>query len=1235
MSVWLIGCPLLAMEYQPLFDSYRAEQGLSMNTVNDIVTDDQGFLWIATQAGLNRYDGKQFKFYQVSNDNKGPTDKHIKKLFFGKSKQLWLLTSSDGLNLYQPDSDTFISFNESNSPLPNNEIIDLYQDTKGNLWLATLGNGLIQFSPTENKIINHLFFSAASEQDKSSANNRITMILGDQSDHLWVVTDEGLSLIDNKNNITTYPEINQLLAGYITSLETDENNTLWIGTKEKGLYLFDSQAKSLESISATSKLNSDTISHLKKDIYGHLWIAIHGKGLAKYSPKSSTLHTINDSTEDNGSFNSTHITSFIIDSELQLWIGTQSNGLHKTYLEAETFGSINMVNLQNKALGNTNVRSIYRDSQQQLWVGTGTGLYRAHEGKNNEIVGLSLFEIPGAKMNNIFISFIKEDNQNRLWVGTRGKGLFIFSTDKLSYSHYQYQANSENGLPSNYLYSLIFDRDNQAWITTRDAGVAKYIDEEQGFIQYKHIKGELNSIASNEITSLIQDKEGNYWFTSYDNGLSKLDNQGLFTHFSTHTALPIPNKHLMSVHLGDGNTLWFGTNDGVFSLNTQTFETQLFKKENGLVGNIAYLTIMDHNKNLWIGTASGLSMLNTRNLNIRNFTDIDGLQDNEFNFGAGFIDNDNHVYLGGVGGLNHFFPSQLPKLPPLRQPVLDTLTTLNKYQNNNSNTQISSIIQAEKIKLSDQQDIFSLSFLSPSLHRAKRLKYEYKMLGLNDNWLVANPSQTTQFTGLPSGNYAYLLRAKDINGQYSPIRRLDIKILPAPWLSWWAYTFYILVFITLFSLLYYSRVKKYNQQNLLLKEIEQSEQRLQLALWGSGDEFWDWNIANKQIVRTNVFLGYPDNETHLNETMLQCVHPEDLASIASEIDACMNQGKDKFELSYRAVLADGNWLWVLNRGQVIARDNLARPTRLAGTIKNIQSQKETEVALRSLNQDLEKRVSSRTNQLQQSNDELKTTLQELELTQSELLDKEKMATLGGLVASITHEINTPIGISVTAASHLQNSVEKFNKQYASGEVSHEEFEEYQVEVADCSTLMLANLERASKLIQSFKKVSVDQSHEDIREFNLKSYLDEIFLSLNPLLSRTAHQYHHQCEDNLIVKSNPGAFYQIISNLINNSIVHAFPNERIGNLDLNIISSESGIEILYKDDGCGMSEDVQEKIFSPFFTTKRGQGGSGLGMNIVYNLVTQVLNGKITLYSTIDEGCVFKISLPKSMLVKTD
>lgn len=249
------------------------------------------------------------------------------------------------------------------------------------------------------------------------------------------------------------------------------------------------------------------------------------------------------------------------------------------------------------------------------------------------------------------------------------------------------------------------------------------------------------------------------------------------------------------------------------------------------------------------------------------------------------------------------------------------------------------------------------------------------------------------------------------------------------------------------------------------------------------------------------------------------------------------------------------------------------------------------------------------------------------------MDKEKMAALGGLVASITHEVNTPIGISVTAASHLQESVKHFDQLYRRGEITEEDFEQYQNEVAECCRLILANLERASKLIASFKQVSVDQSHEDVREFDLHAYLEEIFISLNPMLSRTPHEYSYQCPEKLIIQSTPGAFYQIVSNLFNNSVIHAYPDGKSGKLSLDVARTDQGICITYQDDGCGMSQEVQAQVFQPFFTTKRGKGGSGLGMNIVSNIVTQVLKGEISIDSQEGRGSTFIIHLPDSLIVR--
>ncbi|NRD72257.1 hypothetical protein HQQ94_03180 [Shewanella sp. VB17] len=292
-------------------------------------------------------------------------------------------------------------------------------------------------------------------------------------------------------------------------------------------------------------------------------------------------------------------------------------------------------------------------------------------------------------------------------------------------------------------------------------------------------------------------------------------------------------------------------------------------------------------------------------------------------------------------------------------------------------------------------------------------------------------------------------------------------------------------------------------------------------------------------------------------------------------------------------------------------------------------------AFNRLMRNFEKRVSARTAELQKNNEELSHILDELKFTKNELMAKEKMAALGGLVASITHEINTPLGVCLSAASHLDVTVNTLNDNYLNGELTEDELNVYIKDFLDCSKLLLSNLERATKLIQSFKKVSVDQSHEEIQDFDLKVYVDEVFFSLGPLLSRTSLELSYTCPEYIMIRSNPGAFYQIISNLCNNAILHAFDERQPGALTLDITQTDIGVDLVFKDNGRGMSEEIKDKIFVPFFTTKRGKGGSGLGMNIVYNLVTKVLGGKIHVESELGHGTQFNISLPGSILVNDE
>lgn len=262
--------------------------------------------------------------------------------------------------------------------------------------------------------------------------------------------------------------------------------------------------------------------------------------------------------------------------------------------------------------------------------------------------------------------------------------------------------------------------------------------------------------------------------------------------------------------------------------------------------------------------------------------------------------------------------------------------------------------------------------------------------------------------------------------------------------------------------------------------------------------------------------------------------------------------------------------------------------------------------------------------------ELEISLDHLQQTQNKLVESEKMAALGGLVAGVAHEVNTPVGIGVTAASHLEELVDEFKVKFGKGGVTRRDFELFLDSCGDIARMILYNMKRAGELIQSFKQVAVDQSSQEIRTFLIGEYVEEILLSLHAQLRRTAVSIDISCPEDFEVTSNPGALSQIITNLIMNSLTHGFEENERGTITIDLRKSGDSVLIIYGDTGKGIPEQNLKRIFDPFFTTRRGSGGSGLGMNIVYNLVTRTLGGQISCTSTVGEGTWFELEIPAEL-----
>lgn len=320
-------------------------------------------------------------------------------------------------------------------------------------------------------------------------------------------------------------------------------------------------------------------------------------------------------------------------------------------------------------------------------------------------------------------------------------------------------------------------------------------------------------------------------------------------------------------------------------------------------------------------------------------------------------------------------------------------------------------------------------------------------------------------------------------------------------------------------------------------------------------------------------------------------------------------------------LADGNWNVVIEKNA----DNIYETNLLVQGF-NTMSEKIKD----SFNELMDAKTEiERLHEVEKTNLEqlVNEKTDELKLVMNELSEKEKLASLGSLVSGIAHEINTPLGVAVSAGSLLENLINSSHEKIASGSMTKTDFISHMESMDESVTIINTNLNRASSLVKSFKQIAVNQSIEEKVRFNIHEYVDAILLSLKHILKQKNHKISIVCDSELEINSYPGAFSQIITNLIMNSLTHGFEETEVGEITIEFKELGNLIYLMYSDSGKGIEPDVIPKIFDPFFTTNRSKGGSGLGLNIVYNIVTSQLQGKISCSSELGHGTAFKIEIP--------
>ena len=402
-------------------------------------------------------------------------------------------------------------------------------------------------------------------------------------------------------------------------------------------------------------------------------------------------------------------------------------------------------------------------------------------------------------------------------------------------------------------------------------------------------------------------------------------------------------------------------------------------------------------------------------------------------------------------------------------------------------------------------------------------------------------------------------------------------------------------------------------------------QRLQDVIVGTNVGTWEFNYLEGTLHVNDRWItmgGYQPEEVPPEQRVKwqQFCHPDDLAGVQRALRRHVAGETEYYDAEYRLRHKQGHWIWVASRARVIRRTPEGAPELLAGTNLDVTARKEAETRLRELNDTLEQRVQDRTVQLEGA-------LLSLHQSQEELARSEARATLGTLVAGVSHEMNTPMGNSTMTASTLLAQANSFARQVEEGNLRRADLAQFVAQVQEGSDLVLRNLERASELLKNFRQVAADQASEQRRSFDLQQAVQEILDTMAPTLKTKVHRVLLEIPPGIAMDSYPGPMGQVVINLINNAYLHAFEGMAQGTF--TIAGTRQGDQVLlsFSDNGCGISPQTLAKMFEPFFSTRIGSGGTGLGLAIVENLVTKTLGGTLRVESELGRGTRFDITLP--------
>lgn len=774
--------------------------GLSNGRITRIVKEKNGYVWIGTNNGLNRFDGQEIKIYNKQNSTLASND--ISDILIDSKNRIWIATLGGGLNFYDPKLDAFTTFkNDPNDPktLMSDNVGALLEDSKGLIWLGT-EKGLCYFNPS-----NHQFISFNNEFNDSQ--------------------------IKKSNGIT--------------SIYEDKNHNLWIGTFGNGLFIFNRTEKKFRQIKSKQTQIPDFINVISPLNADQILIGTRGSGLLLLEIASLNC---TDYLKENLALKQeiNIVRSIKIDSKKNLWIGTDGNGL----LKVENFNKKNPIihnylhNSQlEKSLSGNAIFEIMEDTDANIWIGTAWDGVSVIDKKNKSelLYGETVSQKPSP-----VLSIYKKDNL--LYLGLDGEGFTEFNTATNKATYYNAK-NQTKDLKANYIQKIVESKEGLLWLGTFKNGLIKFNRKTHQFTQYKHESDNINSISFDDVRDIIEDEHNNLWLATWGGGLNYFDtksqkftsfregsnNNKTINHDNTIDLLldgdkiwiatfggglnvfdtkkkvftyykhkdddvnTLTNNNIFCLYKDSKNYLWMGTSGGgVNRMNLKTKQIERFEKNENINYQTITAIIEDNNQTIWFSTKQGIINYSYQTNSFKTFPKLSS----EFHINAVFKDENGWIYFGGIDGVVKIDPKTISTNHHAPHVTLTNFKLFNKEVAIQESEVLSKSIRfTENIVLKYDQDVVTFEFAALEFPFSNSCEYAIKMENFDKEWRYIGKDRTATYTNLSPGDYVFKVKSKEKGSEWTDdYTAVSLTVLKPFWLSWWAIVCYFLLIILVFYL---------------------------------------------------------------------------------------------------------------------------------------------------------------------------------------------------------------------------------------------------------------------------------------------------------------------------------------------------------------------------------------------------------------------------------------------------